>query len=192
GGSSSGCTATSSRRRRRTSRRCARGRRERPSSLRCFPARYSFVLFGSHAMRLFRAETSRISTGPAARASTAAPFPTRTSTSVTGDRAPCRWRTQGPTRTDPSSSSAPPTREWSEILILHALWPALFASESTFCDVTDVDLGRSLISRPWLDGKHTVFGKVTKGLDIMRKMEGLGSQSGSTAKEVKIAASGAL
>jgi len=45
---------------------------------------------------------------------------------------------------------------------------------------------------PWLDGKHTVFGKVTKGLDIVRKMENLGSQSGATSAEVKIASCGAL
>lgn len=45
---------------------------------------------------------------------------------------------------------------------------------------------------PWLDGKHTVFGKVTKGLDVVRKMEKLGSNSGATAGEVKISSSGAL
>mmetsp|Transcript_35439 Transcript_35439/g.85500 ORF Transcript_35439/g.85500 Transcript_35439/m.85500 type:complete len:228 (-) Transcript_35439:92-775(-) len=45
---------------------------------------------------------------------------------------------------------------------------------------------------PWLDGKHTVFGKVTNGMDIVRKIEKLGSQSGNTATEVKISSSGAL
>ncbi len=45
---------------------------------------------------------------------------------------------------------------------------------------------------PWLDGKHTVFGKVTKGMDIVRKMESLGSQSGQTRTEVKISTSGAV
>ena len=45
---------------------------------------------------------------------------------------------------------------------------------------------------PWLDGKHTVFGKVTNGLDILRKMEGLGSGSGKTSMEAKISSCGKL
>lgn len=49
-----------------------------------------------------------------------------------------------------------------------------------------------LMNRSRLDGKHCVFGKVTKGLDVVRKMESLGSQSGSTATEVKITSSGTL
>ena len=40
---------------------------------------------------------------------------------------------------------------------------------------------------PWLDGKHTVFGKVTDGLDVVRAMEAVGSQSGATAQSVTIA-----
>lgn len=48
------------------------------------------------------------------------------------------------------------------------------------------------MNRSRLDGKHCVFGKVTKGLDVVRKMESLGSQSGSTASEVKITSSGTL
>lgn len=50
----------------------------------------------------------------------------------------------------------------------------------------------TLLISPWLDGKHTVFGKVTKGLDIVRKMEGLGSGSGRTSTEVKISSCGKL
>jgi cyclophilin family peptidyl-prolyl cis-trans isomerase len=39
---------------------------------------------------------------------------------------------------------------------------------------------------PWLDGKHVVFGKVVEGLDVVKKMEALGSQSGKTSAKVTI------
>mmetsp|Transcript_6952 Transcript_6952/g.10258 ORF Transcript_6952/g.10258 Transcript_6952/m.10258 type:complete len:234 (+) Transcript_6952:93-794(+) len=45
---------------------------------------------------------------------------------------------------------------------------------------------------PWLNGKHTVFGKVTKGMDVVRKMEAVGSPNGTPRAQVKIASSGAL
>ena len=37
---------------------------------------------------------------------------------------------------------------------------------------------------PWLDGKHTIFGKVVEGMDVLKVMEGLGSRSGRTSEEV--------
>lgn len=39
---------------------------------------------------------------------------------------------------------------------------------------------------PWLDGKHVVFGQVTKGYDVVKAMEAVGSQSGRTSKMVTI------
>merc|ERR1712098_1032623 len=44
----------------------------------------------------------------------------------------------------------------------------------------------------WLDGKHVVFGKVVQGLDIVQKMEGMGTQSGKTKAAVTIANCGQL
>jgi len=44
----------------------------------------------------------------------------------------------------------------------------------------------------WLDGKHVVFGSVVDGLDVVKKIEGVGSQSGKTSAKVAIAASGQL
>ena len=38
----------------------------------------------------------------------------------------------------------------------------------------------------WLDGKHVVFGSVIDGLDVLDKMESVGSSSGKTRKPVTI------
>ena len=44
----------------------------------------------------------------------------------------------------------------------------------------------------WLDGKHTVFGKVVDGMDVVRAMEAVGSQSGATSADVVIADCGTV
>merc|ERR1711957_1140956 len=43
---------------------------------------------------------------------------------------------------------------------------------------------------PHLDGKHVVFGKCISGLDVIEKMERVGSSGGKTSKKVKIDACG--
>ena len=45
---------------------------------------------------------------------------------------------------------------------------------------------------PWLNGKHTVFGKVTNGMDVLRRIESYGTQSGRPSATVTIANSGEL
>ena len=44
----------------------------------------------------------------------------------------------------------------------------------------------------WLDGRHVVFGKVTEGMDLVKKIEANGTQSGTPKKRVEIVDSGEL
>ncbi|KAK0453865.1 probable Peptidyl-prolyl cis-trans isomerase [Armillaria ostoyae] len=44
----------------------------------------------------------------------------------------------------------------------------------------------------WLDGAHVVFGEVTEGFDLVKKIEGLGSSSGTPKAKVVISKSGTV
>ncbi|XP_033731186.1 peptidyl-prolyl cis-trans isomerase-like [Pecten maximus] len=44
----------------------------------------------------------------------------------------------------------------------------------------------------WLNGKHVVFGSVVEGMNVVQKIEGVGSGSGKTSAKVVIASSGQL
>ena len=48
------------------------------------------------------------------------------------------------------------------------------------------------VKTAWLDGAHVVFGSVIEGMDVLEKIESVGSGSGKTSAKVMIAASGQL
>ncbi|KAL7537737.1 hypothetical protein ACHAXR_009188, partial [Thalassiosira sp. AJA248-18] len=48
------------------------------------------------------------------------------------------------------------------------------------------------VKTAWLDGRHVVFGKVLEGEDVVKRVEGVGSNSGTPTKKVTIADSGEL
>jgi len=48
------------------------------------------------------------------------------------------------------------------------------------------------VKTPWLDGRHVVFGKVIEGVDIVKTVEGQGTNSGTPKSKVTIVDSGEL
>lgn len=48
------------------------------------------------------------------------------------------------------------------------------------------------VKTTWLDGKHVVFGTVTEGMDVVKKIETYGSDTGVTKKRVVVANCGEL
>merc|ERR1719482_530750 len=48
------------------------------------------------------------------------------------------------------------------------------------------------VKTSWLDGRHVVFGKVIDGMDIVQKVEAVGSSSGTPQKTVVVSDSGLL
>ena len=48
------------------------------------------------------------------------------------------------------------------------------------------------VKTSWLDGRHVVFWKVIEGMDIVKKIEAVGTQSGEPKKKVVIEDSGEL
>merc|ERR1719198_837326 len=48
------------------------------------------------------------------------------------------------------------------------------------------------VKTSWLDGRHVVFGKVLGGMEVVKAIEAIGSQSGKPSKKVVIVDSGEL
>ncbi len=44
----------------------------------------------------------------------------------------------------------------------------------------------TFVPTPWLDGKHTIFGEVVEGADVLSALEKCGSQSGRTSEALRM------
>lgn len=48
------------------------------------------------------------------------------------------------------------------------------------------------VKTSWLDNRHVVFGSVVEGMEVVKKLESYGSQSGKTTKKIVVEDCGQL
>ena len=70
--------------------------------------------------------------------------------------------------------------------------PGLLSMANSGPDSNGCQFFITLAKADWLDGKHVVFGSVTKGMDVVTAIEKVGSSTGKTTKQVVISDCGQL
>mmetsp|Transcript_19339 Transcript_19339/g.29809 ORF Transcript_19339/g.29809 Transcript_19339/m.29809 type:complete len:267 (+) Transcript_19339:40-840(+) len=81
--------------------------------------------------------------------------------------------------------------EWQNGIIRHSE-PGILSCANSGRNTNGSQFFLTTAATNWLNGKHVVFGKVVEGMDVVKKIEEVGSSSGETKKEVTIRDCGEL
>eukprot|EP00421_Protoceratium_reticulatum_P012684 CAMPEP_0168386354 /NCGR_PEP_ID=MMETSP0228-20121227/15385_1 /TAXON_ID=133427 /ORGANISM="Protoceratium reticulatum, Strain CCCM 535 (=CCMP 1889)" /LENGTH=388 /DNA_ID=CAMNT_0008399553 /DNA_START=39 /DNA_END=1205 /DNA_ORIENTATION=- len=81
--------------------------------------------------------------------------------------------------------------EWAHGVVHHTE-PGLLSMANRGPDTNGSQFFITVAKTPWLDGRHVVFGRVVKGMDVVKAMEAVGSKSGKPSEPAVIVDSGEL
>jgi len=76
--------------------------------------------------------------------------------------------------------------------VVYHTQPGLLSMVNRGPDSNGCEFFITLAKTPALDGRHVVFGRVLKGVDMLKRLEAVGSKSGKPLESVVIVDSGQL
>ena len=79
-----------------------------------------------------------------------------------------------------------------ENFILRHTSPGILSMANSGPNTNSSQFFITTVATPWLDGLHVVFGKVINGMNVVKNIESLGSQSGQTRANIIISDCGQL
>lgn len=82
--------------------------------------------------------------------------------------------------------------EWEHAVIQHSMPGLLSMANRGKADTNGAQFIITVAATPWLDDRHVVFGRVTRGLDVLKHLEAFGSKSGRPTEAVIIANCGQM
>lgn len=87
----------------------------------------------------------------------------------------------------------PPSRPFpDENFVLRHTGPGILSMANAGPNTNGSQFFLCTVKTAWLDGKHVVFGSVVDGMDVVKKVESYGSQSGKTKARIIVADCGQL